>query len=102
MADMSEAARITVQVAALQRGRGEVTGQIEALELTNDEIEQLIAESVSQARTAAVTLKGVRAGGDIFVRLGGANSVFFNARQQFGIWIVQGDKVGFLEFVFDV
>lgn len=101
MNDMEPAARLIVEVAALQRGvNEETTGHIDATNLLEEEIESLISKIVTHAQAAGISLRGVRAGGDIFERLGGSNGPFSNARALAGLYVVQSDNLGRLEFVF--
>jgi hypothetical protein len=88
----------TIASLPVAHGRGtscgvDVTGETEA------DIRALIDDVAARAASAGVTLKGVRAGGDVFAKLGGAQG-YLNAFMQKGVPVVIVPEFGKIEFVF--
>ena len=66
-----------------------------------EEILALIKSAREAALAKSVTLKGVRVAGDIFIRLGGSNVAYPNAREEDGVLLVQMNGLGTVELVFE-
>lgn len=66
---------------------------------TAADISSLIDDVAARATQAGVTLKGVRAGGDIFAKLGCPQG-YLNAFMQNGVPVVVVSEFGKVEFVF--
>lgn len=100
---MDEAAKLMVDTAMALRTPGRLMqGKIRDLDnLTDEELRALISNVAGFANTAGVTLKGVHAGGDLYMRLGGTNTIYANARSEAGVFVVQTDNIGELVFLFE-
>ncbi|RXD01747.1 hypothetical protein EQZ23_19205 [Sphingomonas sp. UV9] len=100
---MDEAAKLMVDAAVVMRTPGRPTqGKIGDLDnLTDEELRALIGNVAAFANTAGVTLKGVQAGGDLYMRLGGTNTIYTNARSEAGVFVVQTNSIGELVFLFE-
>ena len=100
---MDEAAKLMVDAAVVMRTPGRPTqGKIGDLDnLTDEELRALIGNVAAFANTAGVTLKGVQAVGDLYMRLGGTNTIYTNARSEAGVFVVQTNSIGELVFLFE-
>lgn len=100
---MEQAAQMIVDVAAECAAKNQpMTGHIDASDLTDAQLDEIIAKVVFKALLRGVTLKGMHCGADIMQRLGGvAPNIGINARREAGKLVVQTEDGGMLKFVFE-
>ena len=91
---------LIAKLAAARRG-GTSCGVDVTSEAASD-IEALIDKVKVLAASAGITLKGVRAGADVFAKLGGAQGAqgYLNAFMRNGVPVVIVPEFGKVEFVF--
>lgn len=73
----------------------------DATDVRSDDIKALVDQAKAHLGNNGWRLKGVRVGGDVFARLGGADLGWLNAQFRDQVPIVAFDVSGRVEFVFE-
>jgi hypothetical protein len=86
-------------VGSVVKNKIETTFGVDGADLSAEQIFSIIDKAKNLAQNGAVTLRGVRVGGDILAKLGGAHE-YINAQLHKEIPIVAVSEFGKVELVF--